>query len=155
MKKALPILTILALFIFSSASAVDFSGNWKLNSDKSKLSDQYSMAPKEIIIVQSGNNLDMERHASVQDQDFTIKDKFTLDGKECINPGWRDTVKKSTAEWSEDKSSLKITTKFPMGDNGEMTIVEVLKMDGNNLVIETSASSSYGERSETMVFDKQ
>ena len=155
MKKALPILAILLLCIYSSVSAIDFSGNWKLNGEKSKLSDQYSMAPKEIVIAQSGNNLDLERHASFQDQDFTIKDKFTLDGKECINPGWRDTEKKSTAVWSDDKSSLKITTKFPMGDNGEMTIVEVLKMDGNNLVIETSASSSYGERSETMVFTKQ
>lgn len=155
MKKVLPIVTILVLFIYSSVSAIDFSGNWKLSSEKSKLSDQYSMAPKEIIIVQNGNNLDLERHASFQDQDFTIKDKFTLDGKECINPGWRDTEKKSTAVWSDDKSSLKITTKFSMGDNGEMTIVEVFKMDSNNLVIESSASSSYGERSETMIFDKK
>lgn len=155
MKKTLLMFTTLALFICSTASAIDFSGNWKLNSEKSKLSDQYSMAPKEIIIAQTGNNLDLERHASFQDQDFTIKDKYTLDGKECINPGWGDTEKKSTAVWSDDKSSLKITTSLPMGDNGEMKIVEVLKMDGKNLVIETSASSSFGERSETMVFDKQ
>jgi hypothetical protein len=113
------------------------------------------MAPKEIIILQDGNNLNLERHSTFQDQDFTIKDKFTLDGAECINPGWQDSEKKSTAVWSDDKASLKITTKLPMGDNGEMTIIEVYKMDGANLVIESSASSSFGDRSETMVFDKQ
>lgn len=155
MKKTLLILVTFALFVYSSVSATDFSGNWKLNAEKSKLTDQYSMAPKEIIILQDGNNLNFERHASFQDQDFTIKDKFTLDGKECINPGWQDTEKKSTAVWSDDKSSLKITTMFPMGDNGELKIIEVLKMDGSQLVIETSSSSSFGERSETMVFDKQ
>jgi len=42
-----------------------------------------------------------------------------------------------------------------MGDSGEMTIIEVYKMDGSNLVVETNASSSFGEVAETIVFDKQ
>jgi hypothetical protein len=154
MKKTLILFTILLSVVFA-VSAVDLTGNWKLNSTKSTLSDQFSMAPKEIIILQDGNNLNLERHSTFQDQDFTIKDKFTLDGVECVNPGWQDSEKKSTAVWSDDKASLKITTKFPMGDNGEMTIIEIYKMDGNNLIIESSASSSFGDRSETMVFDKQ
>ncbi len=146
-----------ALFISSMVSAQDtnFSGNWKLNSSKSKLADQYSMAPKDILVTQAGNDLKVERHSSFQGNDFTINDQFTLDGKECINPGWQDSKKKSTAIWADDKLSLKITTKFPMGDSGEMTIVEVYKMDGGNLVIETNSSSSYGERAETLIFDKQ
>ena len=97
----------------------------------------------------------MERHSSFQGQDFTTNDKFTLDGKECINPGWQDTQKKSTAVWSDDKESLKITTKFPMNDGSEMIIVAVYNMDGSNMVIESSASSSFGDMAETMVYDKQ
>jgi hypothetical protein len=155
MKKSFFIITAIFLSVFSTTFAVDFSGNWKLNTSKSTLSDQFSMAPKEIIILQDGNNLNLERHATFQDQDFTIKDKFTLDGAECINHGWQDSEKKSTAVWSDDKASLKITTKIQMGDNGEMTIIEVYKMDGANLVIESSSSSSFGDRSETMFFDKQ
>ncbi len=155
MKRTVFFLAAFFVSIIVSAQGVDFSGNWKLNSPKSKLSDQFSMAPKEIIIVQNGNDLNVERHASFQGQDFTIKDKFTLDGKECINPGWQDSEKKSTAVVSDDKKSVKITTKFPMGDSGEMTIIEVYKIDGGNMVIDASASSSYGDRSETMVFDKQ
>ena len=149
---------ILAAFLISSvatAQAVNFSGTWKLNSTKSKLGDQFSMAPKEIIISQDVNKLNVERHSSFQDQDFTNSDKFTLDGKECINPGWQDTQKKSTLVWSDDKKSLKCITKFPMNDGGEMIITEVYKMDGTNMIIESSASSSFGDMSETMVYDKQ
>ena len=155
MNKIVFLLATLLVSTIVSAQTPDFSGNWKLNPSKSKLADQYSMAPKEIILVQSGNDFNVERHSTFQDQDFTIKDKFTLDGKECINPGWQDSQKKSTAVWSDDKNSVKITTKFPMGDNGDMTINETYKMDGQNLVVEASSTSSFGDRTETMVFDKQ
>lgn len=155
MKKSLFLLVALFITVIVSAQGVDFSGNWKLDSSKSKLNQQFSMAPKEIIVTQKGNDLNVERHSKFQDQDFTINDKFTLDGKECINPAWQNTQKKSIVILSEDKKSLKITTKFPMNDGGEMTINEVFKMDGNSLVIESSASSSFGDVAETMVFDKQ
>ncbi|MBA4410376.1 MAG: hypothetical protein Q8S54_08785 [Bacteroidota bacterium] len=155
MNKIVFLLAILLASVVLSAQGIDFSGNWKLNSSKSKLNDQFSMAPKDIIVVLAGNDFDVEKHSSFQGNDFTIKDKFTLDGKECINPGWQDTEKKSTAVWADDKLSLKITSKFPMGDSGEMTIIEVYKMDGSNLVVETSASSSFGDVAETIVFDKQ
>lgn len=155
MKKTVLFLASLMITVFVSAQGIDFSGNWKLNSSKSKLGDQFSMAPKDIIVIQNGNDYNVEKHSSWQDQDFTIKDKFTLDGKECINPGWQDSEKKSTAVWTDDKASLKITSKFPMNDGGEMTIIEVYKIDGGNLVIESSASSSFGDMAETYVFDKQ
>lgn len=113
------------------------------------------MAPKEIIILQDGINLNVEKHSSFQDQDFITKDKLTLDGKECINPGWQDTQKKSTAVWSDDKKSLKIISRFPMNDGGEMKITEIYKMDGTNMVIESSTTSSFGDMAETMAYDKQ
>jgi hypothetical protein len=97
----------------------------------------------------------VEKHSSFQSQDFTTKDKLTLDGKECINPGWQDTKKKSTAVWAEDKKSLKIISKIPMNDGGEMVITEVYKIDGSTITIETAATSSFGDMSETMVYDKQ
>jgi hypothetical protein len=149
---------LIAAFLISAvatAQVVNFSGNWKLNSAKSKLNAEFSMAPKEIIVVQKGNDLNVEKHSSFQDQDFITNDKFTLDGKECINPGWQDSQKKSTVTWADDKKSLKISTKFPMNDGGEFTILEVYKIDGSNLLIESSASSSFGDMSESMVYDKQ
>jgi len=155
MKKIGFLLVTFLISAITSAQGLDFSGTWKLNTSKSKLGEEFSMAPKEIIIAQKGNEFNVEKHSSFQDQEFTINDKFTLDGKECLNPGWQDSQKKSTAVWSDDKKSLKITTKMSMGDGGEMTITEIYKMDGINMVIESSSSSSYGEMAETMAYDKQ
>jgi hypothetical protein len=155
MKKTVLFFAALLISVIVSAQGVDFSGKWKLNSSKSKLNDQFSMAPKDIIVEQTGNDLNLEKHSSFQDQDFTTKDKITLDGKECINAGWQDSKKKSVAVWSDDKTSLKITSKIPMNDDNEMTIIEVYKMDGSNLIIESSASSSFGDLAETMFYDKQ
>lgn len=155
MKKTSFLLTAFLISATVSAQGLDFSGTWKLNTSKSKLGVEFSMAPKEIIIAQKDNDLNVEKHSSFQDQEFTTNDKFTLDGKECINQGWQDSQKKSTAVWSEDKKSLKITSKLSIGDGGEMTIVEVYKMDGSNMVLESSSTSSYGELIETMVYDKQ
>jgi len=149
---------LLALFVISSlanSQSLNFSGTWKLNNSLSKLNAEFSFAPNEIIIDQKGNDLKVERHSSFNGEDFTINDKFTMDGKECINTGWQDSEKKSTAVWSDDKSSLKISTKLTMGDGNEMSITEIFKMDKKNMVIETSASSSYGDMAETMVYYKQ
>ena len=155
MKKIAFFLTAFLMSSVLSAQGIDFSGSWKLNSTKSKLNTEFSMAPKEIIVSQKGNNLKIEKHSTFQDQDFTTTDTLTLDGKECVNPGFQDTQKKSTAVWSDDKTSLKISSKITMGDGGEMTIIEVYKMDGANLVIESNATSSYGELIETMAYDKE
>ncbi len=153
MKKTLFLLTAVLFSVIATAQ-IDFSGSWKLNSSKSKLGDQFSMAAKTMIIAHKGNDMSVERHSEFQGQEFTISDKFTLDGKECINTGWMDTKKKSNAVWSDDKKSLKISSKVPMQDGGEVTIVEVFKMDGGSMVIESSASSSYGDMSETQVYEK-
>jgi len=155
MKKLLFLLIAIMTSILITGQVPDFSGSWKLNSSLSKLNAEFSFAPAEIIVTQSGNDLKVEKHSSFQGEDFTINDKFTLDGKECVNTGWQNSEKKSTAVWSDDKNSLKISTKLMMGDGGEMSITETFKMDKKNMVIETSASSSYGDMTETMCYDKQ
>jgi len=146
---------LLALLISTVTFAqIDFSGNWKLNASKSKLGDQFSFAPKEIIVVQEGNDLNLEKHSDFQGQEFTTTDKLTLDGKECVNAGFMDTEKKSTAVWSDDKKMLTITSKIPM--QGEtMTITEVYKIDGECMIVDMNSSSSYGDMVETQVYDKK
>ena len=155
MKKLLLLPALFLISVVVSAQAPDFTGTWKLNAEKSKLGDQFSFGPKEIIIDHKGNDLNVEKHSSMMDQDFTTKDKFTLDGKECINAGFQDSKKKSTCVWSDDKKSLKVVSVQSIGDGGDMTHTEVFKIDGSNLVIESTASSSYGELVETFVYNKQ
>jgi len=154
MKKSIILLSALLVAMVFTASAADFSGNWKLNKSKSKLGEQFSMAPSILIAAQSGNDFNLEKHISFQDQEMTTKEKYTLDGKESVNPGFQDSQKKSTAVWSGDKNSLTITSKVPMGDN-DMTTIEVYKIVDGNLVIDSKMSSSFGENNETMVFEKQ
>ncbi len=145
------IVFLLSAVFFSTMlfAQTDFSGTWKLNTSKSKLGER-NFAPKSIVIAQKGNEMSVERHNEWQGEERVSTSKFTLDGKECINPGFRDSEIKSTAVWSGDKKSLTITSKFET-PNGEMNMKAVYKMDGKNLVIE----NSFGERSTTQVFDKK
>ncbi len=154
MKKIIFVLAAFALTLSSFAQSPDFSGKWKLNTGKSKLGEQFSMAPVSIAIVQKGNDFSIEKVSDFGGQEFTVTEKYTLDGKECSNTGWQDTQRKSTAVWSEDKKTLKISSKLNIGDGGDMTIVELYKMDGANMVIESSSSSSFGDMAETMAYDK-
>ena len=152
MKKIVFLVSAL-IFATVAFAQTDFSGTWKLNSSKSKLGER-SFAPKELVITQTGNDLNIESHSQFQDREMTRTNKYTLDGKECVNAGFRDTEVKSTAVWSDDKKVLTISSKFPM-QNGEMKMTAVYKIDGESLVVESSSSSSFGDRSETQIFDKQ
>lgn len=154
MKKITLFVSVFMIVNMANSQTPDFTGTWKLNTSLSNLNAEFSFAPKEIIIDQKGNDMKVERHSSFNGEDFTINDKFTLDGKECINIGWQDSEKKSTAVWADDKKSLKISTKLTMGDGNEISITEIYKLDKKNMVIETSASSSYGDMTEIMVYDK-
>jgi hypothetical protein len=154
MKKIVFLLTAILISVISNGQGIDFSGSWKLNSTKSKLNAEFSFAPNSIIIVQKGNELKVEKHSNFQGEEFTTTDNLTLDGKEAINVGFRDTQKKSVANWADDKASLKVISKLSIGDGGEMTITEVYKLIDGNLVIESNSSSSFGEMAETMVYDK-
>ena len=149
MKTLLFVITL--VISLTAAAQTDFSGTWKLDKAKSKLNEQFSMAPKEMIIVQGGIDFSVEKHIDFQEQVITSKDKYTLDGKECVNRGFMDTQKKSTVTCSDDKKSLKINTKVPF--NGEeMTVTEEFRLEEGNLVLVSSAKSSRGELTETYVF---
>lgn len=146
---------LLSAVLFSTMvfAQTDFSGNWALNTAKSKLGER-SFAPKSAVIVQTKADISIETKSEFQGQERVRTNKYTLDGKECTNKGFRDMDVKSTAVWSADKKVLTVTSKISM-DNGDMAMKAVYKMDGANLVIESSSSSSMGDRSETQVFDKK
>ena len=152
MKKIILVLSavLLSAVVFAQT---DFSGNWALNTSKSKLGER-SFAPKSAVIVQTKTDINVETKSEFNGEERIRKSKYTLDGKECINKGFRDMEVKSTAVWSADKKVLTVTSKISM-DNGDMTMKAVYKMDGANLVIESSSSSPMGDRSETQVFDKK
>jgi hypothetical protein len=151
--KKLSFLFLLCLLAVVSNAQTNFSGKWSLNSEKSKLNQDFSMAPAEMIITQNGNDLNIEKHMNFQGQTMTTTDKLTLDGKESTNKGFMDAPKKSTANWSEDKS-LKVLSKVSM-DGNDISTTEIYKMDGSSLVLDSKSNSSFGDMAEVMVFDKK
>lgn len=153
--KAIFFFSILLFASLFTMAQVDFSGNWKINTSKSTLNAEFSMAPSEVIITQSDSILTIERHSSFQGESLTFTDKIYLDGKESINAGWMDSKKKSVAVWSDDKASLKISTKIPMDGGDEISLTETYLFDGGMLKIVSASSSSWGESTETYLFDKQ
>ena len=155
MKKVVFILAAALMAVMVNAQPVDFSGKWKLNNSKSKLNDQFSFAPGEVNITQELNSINVEKHSNFQGENFTTVDEYTLDGQESINEGWQGTTKKSVANWDGNKQMLTVKSKLPMQDGAEISITEVYKMKDNELVIESNTSSSFGDASETMVYDKQ
>lgn len=155
MKKRILISVLFLITASVFAQQINFSGTWMLNTEKSQLGYEFSLAPKEIIITHGGNNFTIEKHSNFQGQDYTSVDKLTLDGSECINPGFMEAQKKSTATWSDDKKILTIISKMYAGDFGDVTIKEVIKINEGRLQIESTASSSYGDLYEVMVYDKK
>jgi len=154
MKKLMTVTALLLLTLIVSAQT-DFSGKWKLNKEKSTINSEFSMAPSEIILVQSGNELNIERHSSFQGESMILKDKITLDGKECVNSGMMDTKKKSVATYSDDKTVLTIDSKIAMEDGNEIATKEIFSIVGGILILDSSSKSSWGDMKEKMAFDKQ
>ena len=154
MKKFMTVAALLLLTIIASAQT-DFSGKWKLNKEKSTMNSEFSMAPSELIIVQSGSEINLERHSNFQGETMILKDKITLDGKESINSGFMDTKKKSVAAFSADKTVLTIDSKIAMDDGNEIATKEIFSIVGGNLILDSSSKSSWGDMKEKMAFDKQ
>lgn len=156
MKKTIYFLLISLMAAPVFGQKVNFSGTWMINREKSELNADFSFAPDKVILTQDKKALSVERHSTWQGEKHQFTSNFTLDGAECENPGFMEgTITKSTAVWGDDKKTLTITTKAPMQDGGEMSIVAVYTLAGDNLSIKSTANSDYGEMIETYVFDKQ
>jgi len=146
----------------AAAKKAKFSGEWTLNKEKSNIGEYGEMmAVTKMIINQKGKKLEIEKHGtSMEGESYTYAEKYTLDGKECENIIFETTKKKSTANWSEDKKSLTITSTIWFefeGNELEVKTIEILKFteDGNSLSINQKASTDYGDLENTLVYDKE
>ncbi|MBN1185763.1 MAG: hypothetical protein JXB49_26005 [Bacteroidales bacterium] len=146
-------LIMLAVAFSAVSFGQDISGKWELNESKSKLNEQFSFSPKSLEITQDDNTLVLVKTVEFQGQSTNITEKYTLDGKECNNPGFMDATKKSTVSISDDKKIIKISSTISM-DNGSMNLEEVFSKNGDNFVFESKTSSSFGDTTETAVYNK-
>jgi len=162
--QVLTLSVIFALLVIPTSSfaadKADFSGQWTLNESKSNLGEGGAFAAFKIAVKQEGNTITIERTRTGRDGgERTSSDTLTLDGKENVNEGERGTST-SVLTWSEDGTTLTIKSKREFdrqGETFEMNSTEVwtLAEDGKILKIQSDISSSRGERSVTLVYDKK
>jgi len=149
---------MVSLLSFGQGTA-NFSGSWAFSESKSNLGEGGGrIVSQTIIITQDATTFSMDRAFTGQDgAERKMSEKYTLDGKECVNPVF-NTQKKSKAVWSADQKVLTVTSVlvFEMnGESNEIKSVEVYKLSGNEMTIDSHSTSSMGERKATLVYTKK
>ena len=154
MKKFVFIIVLAILSVSAIGQKVNFSGEWTLNTDKSELGYEMSLAPKAMTLEHTKKIFDQTLTSEWDGMEYETQNHYTLDGEICENPGLEGTVTKSTAVFDKKAKTLKIVT------DGEVqgmsyTLTQVFSMKEGNLVVESEATSDMGELVETFVYDKK
>ena len=152
--------------------AVDFSGEWTLNAEKSDMGaprggdrpgdregrrGAMGMGAAKMSVAHTENELIVETLRQSRDgEEFSMKSTYTLDGKKSKNDSnFGDRV--STARWSKDGKTLTIASTMTMfrGDQEfTMESTEKWSLDEGTLIIETTRSTPMGERTSKAVYDR-
>jgi hypothetical protein len=141
-----------------SAQKVDFSGEWKLNREKSTLPDAQLFLSKITLQVKSDSLLTTRVYENSNGEEYPFDEKLSLDGKECKLLIY-EMPRTSTAKLSDENGSLLIasTTTFN-GMNGQEDMVanETWKVESNGqmLTLTFTNKMSGAETSGTYYYDK-
>jgi hypothetical protein len=161
LKSGLFMVLSLLLSAATYAQNANFSGSWAYNESKSKLGDGgFRMISQKLTITQNENNFTLERSFTGQDgTERKSNETYTLDGKESVNPVF-NTSKKSIATWSADKKSLTVASVMVLemnGDKMEIKTTEIYSLNDadKSLSLNSHSTSSMGDRTATLVYDKK
>lgn len=149
---------VLVVFMATLVFAVDFSGTWVLNTEKSELGDGPGarMAVKKMVVEQKQNAIKIESTREGRDgSDRTNTQDMTLDGKDCKQESqWGEAV--SNATLSDDVLVIKTKRTFERdGQTNEMLFEQKWSMDDKALVVNAKSNSPWGENEMKLVYDKQ
>ncbi|HEV8598676.1 MAG TPA: hypothetical protein VGQ69_04910 [Gemmatimonadales bacterium] len=146
------VLTSFALHSAVGQAKPNFSGSWKLNTEKSDPmgggggGGGGGMTMGLLTITQTETELVTEQPFG----DQVRKSTYYLDGRESTNPGMRGGESKSKARW--EGNSLVIETTSMMGENTVTSkTVRTLSEDGKTMTVVTTR----GENTRKAVYDKQ
>lgn len=158
-----------AIFCVSTAAttiitAVNFSGEWTLNEQKSELGQFGGRGAARTIKVTSSdaNGIAMERiSTNMNGEEVVRKENLTFDGKAFESAGgFGNSKRKATAKWSADGQAMEIDAVMTFDRDGEQMEIkqkETWKLadNGKTLVIDASSSSSFGESTTKLVYEKK
>ena len=155
----------LVAFPLAAQAKPDFSGNWKLNHDKSDppgmgmgrmAQNANGGAPLDVslFVTQLETRLVIEQKMGDQSRRLT----FNLDGRESSNPGMRGQEMKTTSRWVGDTLVTEGENTFT-GPMGEMKVkskeLRFLTPDGKTMMVISTFTGPQGERTRKTVFEKQ
>jgi hypothetical protein len=169
MKTIVKYITAFAVVIFLIANSTsyaqsgktNFTGTWAFNESKSTPAEGgFRFAASQMVITQEGNNLSSENTRKNQDgEDVKSSLKYTLDGKESVNPAFGNSTRKSVLTWSADGKVLSFAHSMNFerdGQTQEFKSTESWKLtDDKTLSVETVMNFQGEERKTTNVYDKK
>lgn len=153
---ALSALLAAACFTAPADSKPDFSGEWKLNVDKSNFGPMPAPTTATRKIVHKDPDVNIESSQSGPQGDMTTNIKFTTDGKETtntINTPNGDIEIKTTGSW--DGKEIKTNNKLNI-QGMDITSEERMSLseDGKVMTNTQKISTPQGDFETSMVFEK-
>lgn len=159
--KAIIILGMLLIFLSSStvkSQSSQFSGEWKLNKEKTALQSSRLFLSQIKIHLKSDSLLTTRIYEADSGEEYPFVENLSLDGKECKIVIY-DMPRTTKALFSSKTGLINVesTTTF-YGDYGEdnFKAKETWKVEdkGKTLSIAASGTSSGGSSSDTLYFDR-
>jgi hypothetical protein len=149
----LSICLLLSSLAAVAADKPDFSGQWKLNLEKSDFGPMPKPDKADYTVTHKDPDMTIKTvMSSSQMGEMTVEIKIFTDGREFTNEMNGQQIK-GTAKW--EGKSLVVTSKFQVQD-AEIKFIQkwTLSDDGKSLTQEISISSPQGDLQQKAVLDK-
>ena len=167
MKRRVSVAALMLLLGVAAAFGQDakpnFTGDWTLDREKSEMGEPRSgggggrgrgMGMGSFSITQDGDALVLKRKVEFQGEERTFESRYTADGKENVNEGFRGNSVKSKTHWEGAKLVTESVMETPNGTR-ETKEVRSLSADGKTMTVETTSKGGFGEGTRKMVYNKK
>lgn len=152
----LTILLMLFTSISLSAQKPDFSGEWKLNREKTALTDNSLFLAGITIKIKADSLFTSRVYENANGEQYPFEENATLDGKEAkITIFEMPRVTKATGITADGSINVESkTTFYNNGSEDNLVAKEIWKIAGTMLTIEFTNSMSAGSGTGTLYFNK-
>ena len=142
----------------------NFTGEWTLDREKSEMGEPRpggggggrgrGMGMGSVSITHDGDTLVLKRKVEFQGEERTFESRYTSDGKENVNEGFRGNSVKSKTHWETAKLVTESVMETPNGTR-ETKEVRSLSADGKTMTVEITSKGGFGEGTRKMVYNKK
>jgi len=168
MNQKIRLFTVVFLFVIlvggtAIAQDVNFSGIWKLDTEKSDFQMFRNRPDMDINmtyeITHEGEKIIIKKISKMPRGERTTEFTYTTDGKECVNETFRGGESVSTCIWENNTLVINTEQEFQrrrMGGMMRMSVTEKysLSEDGKTLTVKTIRETPRGKMENTYVFNK-